>query len=291
MKLSILATILGLFTLCFTQSFAQAQKRVLSTGALLVSPSNFKLLAANVSYQGEKCSPSDQTDKIYNDTTGTIRVGEDTYYESYRYWSSGRGDGLIKENFYEKTCRVFRISDLAEAAGWSKNADNRNKVPDSTMGLFRVGKSLWMGSNGIGVAVFDLERETWSRFDLKSAVIAGDHLVINYADDDYVFVTRGEFPGALLHVYSVKQNKWLGLKSVSTKLVREYGYTTGMVQVPVNHGMFAKADYIPIDWTFMGLTATLINNGQTYLFEKKFSETKTVFEISKSQLEQTFLKN
>jgi hypothetical protein len=136
-----------------------------------------------------------------------------------------------------------------------------------------------------------LERKTWSRFDLKSPVIAGDHLLINYADDDYVFVTRGEFPDASLHIYSVKQNKWLGLKAVATKMFRQYGHTTRIVQVGVDHRSYAKAKHIPIDWTFMGLTATLINNGQTYLFEKKFSETKTVFEISKSQLEAAFSKN
>jgi hypothetical protein len=293
MKSSFLAIVLGLCIIpCSIQAFALAQSTDRSTEGLLVSPSKFKLLATNIHHQGESCSPSDKTDNVFSDKNEIIKVGNNIYYQAHRFYRGGRGDGLVVENFAAQTCRIYPMFGLAKAAGWFnlKSNETVSSMPNATGGLFRVGDTLWMGSNGFGVAIFDVERETWSRFDLKSSVIAGDHLHINYADDDYVFVSRGEFPDASLHVYSVKQNKWLGLKAVSTKLVREYGYTTGMVQVPVNHGMFAKADYMPIDWTFMGLTAMLTNNGQTYLFEKKFSETKTVFEISKSQLEQVFLK-
>ena len=106
-----------------------------------------------------------------------------------------------------------------------------------------------------------------------------------------MFVTRGEFPGASLHIYSLKQNRWLGLKAISTELVREFGYTTGMVQVGVDHRSFAKQKYLPIDWTLMYPEITPTNNGESYLFERKFAETKTAFEISKSQLEQVFMKN
>jgi len=157
--------------------------------------------------------------------------------------------------------------------------------------LFRVGNSLWMGSDGIGVAVFDLKRRTWSRFDVKSSVVAGDHVGVDYADNKYVFVTRGEFPSTYMHIYSVKQNRWLGLKAVSTDLVHEFGYTTEVVQVGVDHRSFAKQKYLPVDWTLMYPQITLSNNGESYLFERKFAETKTVFEISKSQLEQIFMRN
>lgn len=281
-------SILAFCALCF--GISKAQKRNLSADELIVSPSGFKLLAENVSYDGVECSPREKSDEIYTNASDVIKIGDDIYYQGHRFWSVSRGDGLIRENFSSRICRKYPLSDLAKAAGWREDARHRGGLPDSTRGLFRVGRALWMGSNGIGIAIYDLERKTWSRIDLKSTVIAGDHLQINYADDDYAFVTRGEFPGASLHVYSVKKNKWLGLKAVPTKFVREYGYTTGIVQVPVDHRVFAKSIHIPIDWTFMGLTVALIDGGKAYSFENKFSDTKTVFEISKSQLEQAFSK-
>ena len=258
---------------------------------LLIAPSNFKLLATNVSYRGEDCSPSDKTDAVYSDSSEVIRVGDDVYYQAHRFYRNSRGDGLVAENYAAKTCRVYPMFGLAEAAGWFKPKERGVGTPNATNGLFRVGNSLWMGSNGIGVAVFDLERKTWSRIDLKSSVVAGDHVGVDYADGNYVFVTRGEFPGATLHIYSVKQNRWLGLKAVSTELVREFGYTTGMVQVGVDHRVFAKQKYLPVDWTLMYPQITPTNNGESYLYEIEFSESKTAFEISKSQLEQVFMKN
>lgn len=271
----------------FIASFIVANGQISnkSTALLLVSPTKFKLQSTNVVYQGETCSPSDKTDKVYSDSSEVIRIGDDIFYQAHRFYRHG-SDGLVVENFLARTCRIYRMSDLAKAAGWFNHKESDDSVPDSTRGLYRVRNTLWMGSNGIGIALLDLEKKTWSRYDLKSNVIAGDHLNINHADDDYAFVTRGEFPGASFHIYSVKQNKWLGLKAVSTKLVSEYGYTTELVQVPVDHRFYAKQKYIPIDWTFMGLD--VIDKGKSYLFENKFSETKTVFEIDKSELERIF---
>lgn len=259
-----------------------------NAGELIVVASKFKLVAENVAYEGEACTPSDKTDKIFADNAEAVKIGNDRFYQGHRFWSVSRGEGLIVENSVAQTCRKFPLSGLAISAGWIKE---RSEVPDSTRGLFRVGQNLWMGSNGIGAAVFNPERKTWSRFDLKSNVVGGDHLQLDYADDEYVFITRGEFPGASLHVYSVRQNRWLGIKAVPTKMVREYGYTTGAVQINVDHRAFAKSKHIPIDWTFMGITAKLIDDGKSYLFEKPFSDSKTVFEIKKSQLEKAFSKN
>jgi hypothetical protein len=91
---------------------------------------------------------------------------------------------------------------LAERAGWFKPKEDEGGTPDATRGLFRVGNSLWMGSNGIGVAVLDLKRKTWSCYDVKPSAVASDHVGIDYADNNYVFVTRGEFPGASAHLLS-----------------------------------------------------------------------------------------
>lgn len=264
---------------------ANGQGSTRSNQLLIVSPSKFKLQAANVAYQGKECSPSEKTDKEYTDRSEVVRIGDEAFYESIHFFRVSRGDGLVIENFNARTCRLFPMFGLAEAAGWIRPGENRY-YPDATRGIYRVGSTLWMGSNGIGLAVLDLSQKTWSRYDLKSNVIAGDHLQLNYADDNYVFATRGEFPGTSLHVYSVKQNKWLGLKAVSTKLVREYGYTTEVVQVPTDHRVFASQKYIPIDWTFMSVK--VVDKGDLYSFVNKFTNTQTVFEISKSQLEQAF---
>lgn len=262
------------------------------TDPLLVAPGKFKLLATNVSYQGDPCSPtSDKTDEVYSDSSEVIRVGDNAYYEAHRFYKGDRHEGLVAEDFAAKTCRVYRMFGLAEGAGWFKPKEGEGGTPDATRGLFRVGNSLWMGSNGIGVAVFDLKQKTWSRFDVKSSVVAGDHVGVDYADNNYVFVTRGEFPSASLHIYSVKQNRWLGLKAVSTELVHEFGYTTGMVQVGIDHRSFAKEKYLPLDWTVMYPQITPSHNGKSYVIEKKFAETKTAFEISKSQLAQIFKRN
>lgn len=257
---------------------------------LLVAPSKFRLLATNVSYPGENCWPSDKTDRAYSESSEVIRVGDNVYYQAHYFYKSGRGDGLVAEVFAAKTCRVYRMFGLAEAAGWFKRKEDGGGTPDATRGLFRVGNSLWMGSNGIGIAVLDLERKTWSRFDLKPSVVAGDHVSVDYADDNYVFVSA-DFPGASLHIYSVKQDRWLGLKAVLTELVREFGYTTGRVQVGVDHRFFAKQKYLPVDSSLTYPQITPINNGESYLFERKFAETKTAFRISKSELEQVFMKS
>ena len=272
----------------FIASFAAASAQTSSRSSdfLLVSPSKFKLQSAGIVYQGEKCSPSDKTEKVYSDSNEVLRIGDDAFYQAHRFYKYGRGDGLVIENFSARACRIYPMFDLAEAAGWLKRGENDGAPPNAIRGLYRVGNALWMGSNGIGVAVLDLETKTWSRYDLKSNVVAGDHLQLDYADDHYAFVTRGEFPEASLHIYSVKRNKWIGLKAVSSKLVSECGYSTGLVQVPVDHCVYTKQKYIPIDWTFMGIEVA--DKGKSYLFERKFTETKTVFEIDKSEFERVF---
>jgi hypothetical protein len=267
---------------------ANGQVKTKSDNLLLVSPSKFKLQAANIVYQGETCAPSDKTDEVYG-SSEVIRFGNEVFYESHRFSQASRDDGLVVENFLNQTCRLYRMFGIAETAGQFNHDQYRLDIgtpPDATRGLYRVRNTLWMGSDGIGVAVLDLKKKTWSRYDLKSNVEAGDHLSLDYADDDYVFVTRGEFPGVSFHIYSVKRNKWLGLKAVSTKIATEYGYETAVVQITVDHRPYAKKEYMPIDSCFIGLE--VIDNGRSYLVVKRFSETKTVFKIDKSQLEQVF---
>ncbi len=158
----LLALFLGILS-----AVASGQVNDKSTDSLLVTPSKFKLLATNVSYQGKTCSPRDTTDKVYSDSSEVIRVSGDAYYQAHIY---GRGDGLVAENFAAKTCRIYPMFGLAEAAGWVKRKKGEGGMPDATGGLVRVGNSLWMGSNGIGVAVFDLERTRISGLCRKSAV-------------------------------------------------------------------------------------------------------------------------
>ncbi len=276
------------FLLILSSIVGNGQAKRQTEDRLIVTPTKFKLQATNVSYQGEECTPSDPSDKVYGLSSEAIKIGNDIYYEGHRYWTYGRGEGMATENSSAKTCRIYRMSGLAKAAGWPRHADDDGYVPESTRGLHRVGNTLWMGSNAIGIAVFDVVRRTWSRYDVKSEVVPGAHVGVNYADDDYVFVSAGEFPGASMHIYSVKRDKWLGLKAVSTKLFSEFGYTTGMVQVPVDHRSLAKQKYFPIDWTVMYPKISSADNGESYVFVTEFPTSKTAYKITRSQLEQVF---
>lgn len=287
MKTAILTTFLSIAI--FITATAQVNNK--PRKSLLVAPSKLKLLATNVVYQGEECSPYKGAE-LRSEWSKPIVIGDNVYYEAHPFYRIGR-DGLAVENFGAKTCRVYRMSGLAEVAGWFKR-NEKSPVQAKTLGLFKVGNTLWMGSHGIGVAVFDLERKTWSRFDLKSSF--HDNFVdVRYADDNYAFVSGGEPSGASYSIYSVKQNKWLELKAVSTKLIHEYGNNFGGMDsipasVPVDHSIFAHAAYMPMNEGFWSVRPS--GNGESYLFETRFSEkSKTVFEISKSQLEQVFKKS
>lgn len=257
--------------------------------ALRMVPSSFRLQAADINYQGENCSGGYRITETDITSGKVLKVGDTAYYDPGPLYQTARGDGFVVDRLFDGTCTIFRMSGLVKTGGWQYRDPDDLKVPDSIRGLFKVKDTVWMGSNGIGLAVYDLTKKTWSRIDLKSTVVSGDHLNLDYADEDYVFVTRGEFPGASVHVYSVKLNKWLGLKAVSNKLFSEYGYTTGIVQVNVDHRQLAKANYFPIDWTFMGIRPALVDDGSAYRISKWFSENnKTVFTIAKAQLEDAF---
>ncbi len=251
-------------------------------------PSSFRLQAANVAYNGEACIGGYKVADAGNSFGRIVKIDNVAYYDPVGFSQTARGDGFVKDELPSGTCTIFRMSGLASAGGWPYRDREDMTVPDSIRGLYRVKDTLWMGSNGVGVAVYDLSTGKWSRYDLKSTVVPGDHLGVDYADNDYAFITRGEFPGASVHIYSVKLDKWLGLKAVSTKRFSEYGYTTGNVQVHVDHRFFARAETMPIDWTFMGIKPELIDNGSAYRISKAFSENKTIFTISKADLTQAF---
>jgi len=266
-----------------------AQVKSTSSELLRMEASGFKLVGSKIKYEGETCYPDNITDEAYLDFAGdksspeVINIGNEKFFESHRFYRHGRGDGLAVENYSARLCRLYRMFGIYESTSKRKQDGS---TPDATRGLFRVGDNLWMGSNGIGAAVLDLKTRTWARYDLKSNAIPGDHLAVNYADEDYVFITRGEFPNALFHIYSIKRDKWLRLASVSTRLVSEYGHSSGTVQISVDHSIYAKRPQMPIDWTFMGIQVT--NKESSYLFEKKFTTSKTAFEIDKSELEKAF---
>jgi hypothetical protein len=59
------------------------------------------------------------------------------------------------------------------------------------------------------------------------------------------------------------------------------------VSVEVDHRVFASQKYIPFN-SFGNLE--VIDKGESYLFENKFSESKTVFEIDKTEFERVFKK-
>lgn len=220
---------------------------------LVVSPSRFKLQATNVQFQGQVCSPINSQKNTYiSNWVKPITVGNNNYYEALGLYIPSLSEGLVVENVVDNTCRIYQMSELAKFAGWFKKKERGDDIWDRTIGIAQVENSLWIGGDGVGVVVFDLDQKTWSRFDLKSSVTPRETTFVRYGDNDYVFVSRGEASSNSFQIYSVKHNKWLRLDSVSSTLVREYGFETGLVSVPTDHRMYAGLKYLPISPKYYG---------------------------------------
>jgi len=258
-------------------------------GELAFVPSKLNAKERNVSYKGKTCSPSDPDSKVFSDTAeGVVRVGDEIFYQAHPFYVTGRGDGLVVEDTGKHTCQIYPMFSIAEAGGWYSRKNPADSTPDATLGLHRVGNKLWIGSNGVGVMVFDIKSRKWSRYDAKGQAIPGDHIGVNFADKDFVFVTHGEFPIAGFHIFSIKRNKWLGLKSVPTRLMRSYGSNTGMVQVIVNHRQYADKEFFPVDWSMMFPDISWSEADGAYIVEKDLGGGKTIFILPKIELERMF---
>jgi hypothetical protein len=258
------------------------------TAPLIVSPSKFRLVASEIKFDGRKTFPNPKVKQSNTETKDIIIIGDKAYFGPFDHLYEFSYEGLLEQDLKTDTCQMYSMLELANSARWFISDGRKLDMPNGIYGLHRSGDELWMGTSGIGFIVFNTKTRLWSRYDRKITAVPGDHANVDFADRDYVFFTAGEFPGAAMLIYSRKLNKFLRVDYVSTKLFSEFGGTSGMVQVPVNHRPLSAKPYIRIDWTFM-LPKVTSGDGQSYTFEKDFGESKTVFIITKKQIESAFL--
>ena len=258
---------------------------------LLTGPSEFRLLATDVSYGGQEDAP--YTTRQAEDLRRGVMTKHTVYYDASGIGLGFNHGGLAAESLSNSSWRVYPMFGLALSAGWYKPEGNEadGGYPENIRGLFRVGNTLWMGSDGVGIITFDLKKKTWSRFDLKANPIPGHHMNLMRADQEYAFIGVGEFPGGGLYVYSMKKRRALRLRAVPTACVSSYGNNSGeLVQIGLNHLSNVKDGFLPIDWSLVHFdVVTPINRKQAYRFEKHVSQrSKTIFTITKRQLARAF---
>jgi len=209
---------------------------------LRTSLSPLKLLASDVKYDGEALqAPPDRI------------TGEKIIINRVAYYRAIMEEGLVAEDLATNTARAYRMFDLAIAAGWYEREGSEH-LPQGIRGLYRQGNRLWMGSNGVGVLVYDTKTRTWSRYPLQDAPVPGFHVTVLYGDADYVFATYGyrkEVPSAelSLHVYSTKHERWLRIVAVPARDALRLGTSEGLplkVARGWDHRRFADQPYVPI---------------------------------------------
>jgi hypothetical protein len=257
------------------------------TEPLIVSPSKFKLVASKIRFEGKKSFPNPKVKELDPVTNGIFIFGEKAYFAPFNKLYEFSYEGLMEQDLKKDTGQKYSMLELAIAAKWFVSDGKKVDMPDGIYGLHRSGDELWMGTSGIGFIVYNPKTRLWSRYDKKITAIPGDHANVDFADKDFVFFTTGEFPGAAMLIYSQKLKTFLRVDYVSTKLFSQFGYTTGMVQVGVNHQALSAKPYMKIDWTFM-LPKVTSDNDNSYSFEQEFTKTKTIFTLTKKQIENAF---
>ncbi len=279
-------TLVGLsigFILVFVVTVPAQKQRA----PIIVSKSRFVKIATDFVFSGTKCEPIWDLERLLKNYPGRfIRDGDLIFYPSVLYFRGRTGDGLVAEDLAKKTCTWYSMRSLQESQNWVDQ--KQGKVPESIRGLHKVGNRLWMGSNGIGILFLDVSAGRWTRYDIKTNGVPGAHISVDFADEDYVFISTGEFPAAGMHIMSVKSGKWLRLDSVSTANVSEWGYTTGTVQVQVDHRAYKNAQYLPIDWT-LAYPEISYKDG-AYVLTTRFETNRTTFAIDKRTLDDYFTK-
>ena len=281
----------GLILICVFSEIVTLGKNLSysETAPLIVSPSKFKLIASKIKFEGRKTFPNPKIKQLNAESDGVIIIGNKAYFGPFDHLYEFSYEGLLEQDLMADTCQMYSMLELANSAKWFISDGNKLDMPNGIYGLHRSGDDLWMGTSGIGFIVFNTKKRLWSRYDRKIPAIPGDHANVDFADQDYAFLTAGEFPGAAMLIYSKKLNKFLKVDYVSTKLFSQFGYTTGIVQIGVNHRVLSSKPYMKIDWTFMLPKVNPGNNGNSYIFERSFSESKTVFTLTKKQIENAFI--
>lgn len=179
-----------------------------------------------------------------------ITVGGESYIQPEE-------GGFVVEHTTAKQFSLYLPFDLAMAQGWYQAVDKdgipKHGVPNGLDGIFRVRDSIWMGTKGVGLLEYHINGGTWSRYDVEQAATPGIHLMLIYADEEYLFATYGGAPPALC-VYSMQKDRWLQINQISTKGAI-LGHSGEYVQVPTDYRGYASEKYIPISETYNYLSS------------------------------------
>ncbi|NQU75216.1 MAG: hypothetical protein HQ546_02740, partial [Planctomycetes bacterium] len=210
---------------------------------LRTSPSPFRLRASGVKYVGAVLPrPPAGPD------------GRKIVLAGVAYYRSIMAGGFVAEDLAAKKARVYPMFGLAIAAGWYKMKDS-GYLPSDIRGLYRQGKLLWMGSNGVGVIVYDTKAKTWARHDVKGVPVRGHHVTVFHADSEFAFAAHGWHPEVpiaepSLHVFSVKHKRWLRITGIPSKDALRLGHSEGLI---VSRGWdyrpYGRQEYVPLGGT------------------------------------------
>lgn len=197
--------------------------------SVVTSESTMRRLAEGVTFKGVAAS------KV-NPSRWKVTIDGTAFYDQTPY------DGLIEERTATQEFTLYLPFTLAIHAGWFTPKDN-TYLPNGVRGVFRSGDSIWLGTNGVGVLEYNFVNRTWSRHDLKPTPIPGHHMMVFYADADYIFACHG----AAMHAYSMRERRWIQIDRISTRnSVLGHAPESVMVPMPWDYRHFASAEYIPI---------------------------------------------
>jgi len=271
------------FLMLLASTVASAQSK---DEALKISPSSMQKLTEGIAFAG---SPS-------RGTTGHLNRQEATI-GAFTYYPGTLGCGLVKEEIQSGLKICLNLRDLATKAGWSNNT--RFFSDNNPYGLFGVRESLWMGTNAIGILVYNTRSETWTRYDVKSIAIAGDISRVVRADDEYVFVAVGgprqEIPDRKpsLDVYSFRHQRWLRIDAIPTRDALALGHSGPFSQISFDDRDFLAKSYIPLCGTNPGISKSppseISRSEAGYILRYTYSEgNKTELLLRRVLLESAF---
>lgn len=287
-KIKKLIFLINLFIFVVVGGFGQTHNE--SADTFRFSKSNFKLMASGIVFNGVKCEFKRDILNQTKNLKSFIKTGNNIFYQPD--WNGPDEDGLRLQRINPRTCTRYSMVDLAESAGWFKRTKDDNPMIGRFSGLRRIGNKLWIGS-AFGLIVFDTKSKRWSRFAVKEKVNQVINTSLIFGDNDYLFM-RGGSPPSLI-IYSVKENKWLELKSIPRKAFVEFGYTGGGsqepgslprndVSLPVDHRFYAsKPNMLMKDFFLSEISSA--TDGNTFIFENSFG---TIFKMTKTELRKSF---
>jgi hypothetical protein len=250
---------------------------------LIVERSFLTLQGSNVVFDGrasdrrEPPGPGDDSGDLHG--WGPVEAGDTVFYRAFFLgWYS---DGLAAWHAPTRTWRSWRMSALAEAGGWYGAERGPDTIADDVRGLAGTRARVWMGTNGVGIVVLDVQSRRWSRYDVQWRAEPGRQNWIRYADDEYVFASGGAVSRATaaddeqydagLQVYSIARDRWVRIAAVPRASVISLATNRGLpVAMPCSQERYDRAAYVPLRECSAHHADRVVRHGDAYEFELTF---------------------